>query len=214
MKTNVKEDFPIDFSSFVSSLPIAVFVVDDQGKIVFSNQLWLDATGLLEDEIADLRQMDALEAFFSHKFTPISEKIYASQHPEETEICVIHKSALQKTHFKFTAAVFQKRYILFSGIDITEQVRLRQVLQDKKTQFFSLINSLGDMVFKANKNGEILNIWSNNFSEFFPNETLEEQTNLSDYLPQEVVDFFTDSLHDSLLRSEERRVGKEGSLGV
>jgi len=200
MKTNVKEDFPIDFSSFVSSLPIAVFVVDDQGKIVFSNQLWLDATGLLEDEIADLRQMDALEAFFSHKFTPISEKIYASQHPEETEICVIHKSALQKTHFKFTAAVFQKRYILFSGIDITEQVRLRQVLQDKKTQFFSLINSLGDMVFKANKNGEILNIWSNNFSEFFPNETLEEQTNLSDYLPQEVVDFFTDSLHDSLLK--------------
>src|SRR5690606_41332637 len=74
MKSNFKETF----FSFISHLPIAAFVADSHGRILASNQLWLETTGFLEDEIHSLEQLDDL---LSQKITPIWKKIFHSRQP-------------------------------------------------------------------------------------------------------------------------------------
>src|SRR5690606_38450388 len=163
------------------------FVADSGGRIVFRNALWLDTTGFSEGGIQNLEQIDRLETHFSHKLTPLFEKLFSFQHPEEMDISVVHKSGLKTTHFKLKASLFRKQYAFFSGIDVSEQVRLSDVLHDKKSQIFSLLNSLGDLVFKIDRNGDILNIWTSNLSDFFPGVNVIQRTNLSDYLPNDLL---------------------------
>src|SRR5690554_4572400 len=138
MKSNFKETF----FSFISRLPIAAFVADSHGRILASNQLWVETTGFLEDEIHSLEQLDDL---LSRKITPIWKKIFHSKQPANTDISIIHKANFKLTHLKLTVTLFEDNYAFFSAVDITDQINLHDTLQDKQNQMFSLINSLGDV---------------------------------------------------------------------
>ena len=192
MKSNFKETF----FSFISRLPIAAFVADSHGRILASNQLWLETTGFLEDEIHSLEQLDDL---LSQKITPIWKKIFHSKQPANTDISIIHKANFKLTHLKLTVTLFEDNYAFFSAVDITDQINLHDTLQDKQNQMFSLINSLGDVVFKTNLKGKILKIWTVNFSDYFPGISFNEKTNLFSSFPERVANAFSNGMQASVL---------------
>lgn len=183
----MNSDFSKDFSSLISCLPIAVFVADDQGKVVFCSQSWLEAIGLKEGEDLSINKLDAAGSIISHKITPIWKDVFTLGYSDSPTISVLNQFTGKKTHFKLSTSLFQDWYAIFSVVDITDQIALQNVLQDKKSQFLSLIDSLGDMVLKLNASGTIIKAWAGSLSNLPCGITSLEGTNLSDHFPEEIV---------------------------
>ncbi|MEX2591550.1 MAG: PAS domain S-box protein [Anditalea sp.] len=199
MKTKTHDNHILnDLSSFVSHLPIAVFVVDEKGGSIFCNQVWLNATGLAPEEYKSFKAKDILGSGFSEKFIEMVLEVFSGKKPDHITVPIVNKIDGNEAFFKISGDLFQAKYAVFSAIDVSETIKLQQTLLDKKEQFFSIIKSLGDVVFKLDRKGNYKNAWSSDASNIFSDRITFEGKCLGDHFPEEVVSLFQEAVEKSI----------------
>src|SRR5690606_14126582 len=90
-------------------------------------------------------------------------------------------------YYKLSAKLFLSEYVLFTAIDHTEKVELEQTLEETKNQFFSILSSLGDLVFKMDTKGQIKNIWTLDSPHSASLVRVADDKHISQSLPKEIV---------------------------
>lgn len=202
MKPTNNEGHPTDFSAFFSFLPIPVFVANDQGKIIFCNKLCVTTLGSLEGNL--LENVRAVRSRVPYDFKGICREVLSGTLPDSTVVYVTNPSKQKTGYYKLSARLFLDKYVLFSAVEQTEKIQLEQIVADKKSQFFSIMNSLGDIVFKLDGKGNVQNIWSEDLSGSFPPFDLTEGKHLSKSLPQTIASSFIKAV---------KQVAKNGECG-
>lgn len=173
------------FSPLLSLLPIAVFIADNKGEIVFCNKACVATIGPLDRDLFQYarRCIDNVP----YDFMAVCREVLNGKQNKSALVAITHPLTQQTAYYKISAKLFLDKYVLFTAIDHTEKVELEQTLEEKKSQFFSVITSLGDLVFKMDTNGYIKNIWSND-SQSAPLIRVAEDKHISESFPTEIVD--------------------------
>ncbi len=195
---NYNNDVLIDFSSCLDNLPIAVFIVDDQGHFHIYNQNWLNASGYNAEEIRSINVLDIFGKIYSEKFTGMMASIFSDNKAQEIIVPIIHTKNKHSTYYKILGNLYQEKKAIFYAIDISEEMRLRDTLLNKKKQFLSIINSLGDVVFKLDRKGNYKNIWTPDVSKLFDKQIDFEGKALTDHFPEDVVKLFLVTIDRSI----------------
>ena len=181
----VNNEETFDFSPYFSVLPIAVFVVNKDGEIVFCNERFLATMGHVKEGLRDGSSLFLSGCSYDYK--TICSEVIAGLRPDDTTVSVTHPSTQKRNYYKLSARLFLDKYVLFSATDQTDKVKLEQMIEKKKRQFYSVINSLGDLVFKLDHQGNIRNIWSEDFSGSVQLFKLSEGKHLSESFPEAVA---------------------------
>lgn len=186
MNLDYNEGGPFDFPPLLSLLPIAVFIANDQGKVVFCNKMCVTTIGTIEGNF--FGKVHDATSKAPYDFLAICRQVLSGLQPDSALVSVTNTSTQRTGYYKLSARLFHDKYVLFSAVDQTEKVELEQMIEEKRTQFFSIMNSLGDLVFKLDRKGNITNRWSQDFPEISPLFHPLEGTHLSDSFPQTVAD--------------------------
>ena len=186
MNSSNNEGATFDFSPFFEHLPIAVFVANENGQIVFRNKLCLCTFGSVEDNL--LGGTSVTSNTSRYDFKTICQEVLAGNHPDSPIVSVIHAPTQKNAYYRLSAGLFLDKYVLFSAIDQTEKIELEQMITVKKNQFHSIINSLGDLVFKLDRKGIIRNIWAEDLPSDPQLFHLLEGKHLSESFPQLIAD--------------------------
>lgn len=195
---NYINEVQTEFSSFLEHLPIAVFVVDEKGLILFYNQIWLEATGCSADEIQGMKVSEIFENSSNGILSETMMKIFAGKRPDDI-ICFLHHHLTnKKTFFKLSGKIYQEKTALFSVIDISEEIALQKTLIKKKKQFFSIINSLGDVVLKLDRYGNYKNIWTPDVSKLFEEKIDFTGRSIKDHFREELVELFLKAIESAI----------------
>jgi two-component system sensor histidine kinase/response regulator len=189
-KSKLQHNILVDFSSFLPHFSIPVFVVDEQGTILASNPLWLDVIGNQQETLSSLSKIEILGSNFSQTISLMLGDIFSGKTVKDTIVQLIHTNKKQPFFFKVSASLFQQQYVIFTAVDVSEEVKLKDFLLEKKRQFFSIVTSLGDIVLKLDRTGNYKNFWAKDISKFFPRMDVMEGKNLKDHFPKKVVDLF------------------------
>jgi PAS domain S-box-containing protein len=195
---NYTDEVQTEFSSFLEHLPIAVFVVDEKGNILFYNQNWLDATGYRADEIQNMKVWEIFGGGSTALINETMEKVFAGDKTDDI-ICPLYQHLThKKTYYKLSGKLYQGKHALFSLIDISEEMALQKTLMEKKKQFFSIINSLGDVVFKLDRQGNYKNIWTPDVSKLFDEKIDFTGRSIKDHFREDLVQLFLETIENAI----------------
>lgn len=186
MDPNYHEGNPIDFSSLLSLLPIAVFIADDKGQIIFCNKACVTAIGAPERNPFAYARTSKNSGLYD--FMAVCREVLMGKQPERALVTISHPETHKIAYFKLSAELFLKKYVLFTAIDHTEKVKLEQIIEEKKQQFFSIMSSLGDLVFKVDHKGCVTKIWSLAPPPPSPFFRVAEGIHLSECFPSDIAD--------------------------
>lgn len=184
MNPNNSEGY-LDFSPFISVLPIAVFVANKDGNIVFCNEECLDSIGPIKDIIGETGDFATKGA--ENDMAAFFRRVIAGQQPDDATVAVVHPLTKKKNYYKLTARPFLGQYMVFSATDQTEKVEIEQLIEEKKKQFYSIINSLGDLVFKLDREGRVRRIWSEDLSGAIQAFGLAEGKLITESFPESIA---------------------------
>lgn len=187
-----------DIFPLISQMPIAAFLMDKKGQNIFSNHLWLDATGLKEEEMQSLPLWDLLNGPIIGELKEMVQDVFSGKKPAAIIASICNKKEQKKSFFKISATLFQEEYALFSAIDVSEQINLQETLIEKKKQIFSMFSSLGDAVFKIDRKLNYLHIWKFEFLKAFPHSSNPQGKSMADHFPEKVVQQFHEAVERSV----------------
>jgi len=193
MNPNYHEGNPIDFSSLLSLLSIAVFIADDKGQIIFCNKACVTALGPLERNPFAYARTSANGLY---DFMGVCREVLMGKQPERALVTISHPDTHKTACFKLSAKLFSEKYVLFTAIDHTEKVKLEQLIEEKKEQFFSIMSSLGDLVFKIDHKGYVTKIWSLAPPPSSPFFSIAEGIHLSECFPSSIADTLASAIVD------------------
>lgn len=163
--SSLGDDFLLDLKSVLIQLSIAVFVVDERSDVVFYNHRWKEATGYQERENPATGNPGVWEKEIIPKLSDALKLFFSGREPGDLRLTFTHwKDQIQKT-FELSGSLFKNKYVVFVAKEVSDKTQSEQLLEDKKQQFFSIIKSLGDIVFKLDRKGIIRNIWRNSLAE-------------------------------------------------
>ncbi len=181
-----------DFSPLLSLLPIAVFIADDKGQIIFCNKVGVSTIGPPEGNV--LAHARICSSNVPCDFKMICREVLAGRQPERVLISITHPTHQHTAYYKLSAELFLDKYVLFTAVDQTEKVELEQIIEEKKKQSSSVMNSLGDLTFKLDSNGNIIAVWPDKLSGSILPFRLLEGNQLADSFPPTVADTIVKTL--------------------
>src|SRR5690606_3220210 len=209
----------LDFSLFFSVLPIAVFVTKKDGEIVFCNKKCLASIGPIRDTIPESICFATSGA--KYDITTVCHRVIAGLSPDDATVAVTHPITQKRNYYKISARPFLDKYILFSAVDQTDKVELEQLFEEKKKQFYPIINLLGDLVFKLDIQGYIKSIWSEDFSGVTEMLGLSEGKHVSESVPDTIANVILQTVRQAAATNTPRVIespymhhGTERCLGI
>src|SRR5690606_3472179 len=118
------------FRSYFSVLPIAVFVVNKDGEIVFCNERFLATMGHVKESIHD--GLSLATSGSPYNFKNICREVIAALRSDDTTVSVTDPLTQKRNYYKLSARLFLDKYVLFSATDQTDKVELEQMIEKKK----------------------------------------------------------------------------------
>ena len=156
---------PIEFSPLLSLLPIAVFVADDRGQIVYCNKLCLAKLGPLDGNLFEnVQNLD--------KPTPLDFKavcrdvLNGEDWTTTTSVAVTHPDTKQIGYYKISAKAYLNKFVLFSAIEQVEHPDLQGLVA--RQLGLSLLGTLGKIVFVMDQGGMITGVYSEDAGKSLP----------------------------------------------
>lgn len=173
------------FSPLLSLLPIAVFIADNKGEIVFCNKACVATIGPLDRDLFQYARRCKEDV--PYDFLAVCREVLNGKQNKSSLVAITHPITRTTAYYKLSAKLFLSEYVLFTAIDHTEKVELEQTLEEKKNQFFSIISSLGDLVFKMDTKGQIKNIWTLDAPHSASLVRVADDKHISQSFPKEIV---------------------------
>ena len=201
-----EDDFLLDFKSILFRLSGAVFMVDERGNLVFYNQSWADAMGSKGRENLSGKNPEIWEDEILPQLTDTVKHLFAGSNALNPIITFTSLNEQTPKTFEVSGSLHNNKYIAFSAKDISERIASKQLLEDKKQQFFSIIKSLGDVVLKLDRQGNIQNVWLNSPSGPFEN--------ISQFEGKPLNSLFSEKTVHLLLEGTQRAIASAQSVEV
>ena len=131
--------------TIIDSIPGIFYVFDEEGHFVRRNPNHRIVTGYSDDELHQITALDTIAPEDRDSITGIIGKVFSQQGFTTVTVKVLTKDGRKIPYLLggLSMTVAGKKYLVGTGIDITEQVRAQEALRESEDRFSRAIDGTG-----------------------------------------------------------------------
>ena len=185
------EEKDIIIKGFYNNATIANYVIDSKGYFIDANKTSEKITGYTIEELRNMKYFELLHPEDREIAFKRVEKRFKGEMPLKAfEYKIITKSGEQKWVLVAQDVIYLKsideKIIIGSGIEITEQKRLQQQINEQYNLIKALIDSVDTPIWVFDINGYIFKIVNKKFYEFFGIKKNVIGKSIQDFFPENI----------------------------
>jgi len=143
-----------NMNSFFEILPDLLCIVDLEGNFIKLNEIWEDVLGYTLDELKKIKYLKLIHP------EDIQDTLKALDKLKENKdvTCFVNRYKCKNNSYKYIechSKVFDG-YIYSSAKDITDKIEKQMIIKEKEENFKLFFETVDDLIFIANQNGDIL----------------------------------------------------------